>query len=77
MSKENAGNGTIMKKSRAFYATIPKDVLKLARLQKGDRVHVTFNTHYNQVIITKERYADETIPFRNRNAGQSDAFGTG
>ena len=77
MNKPEAGNGTIMKKSRAFYATIPKDVREMAGLKKGDRVHVTYNTHYHQVIITKVRHKDDRIPFVDRDSEQLNAFQPG
>ncbi len=77
MNDKQGGNGTVTKRSRAYYVTVPKDVRKMAGLRKGDRVHVTYNTHYKQVIITKVRYADESLPFRRSNSKTLDAFGTG
>lgn len=63
--KNLPGTGTVIKRSRAYYVTIPKPVFKEMRLRVGDRVKVEYEKFYKQIIISKEIEKDESIPFKH------------
>lgn len=63
-----AGTGSIIKRSRAHYVTVPKEILLKMGLKKGDRVKVEYNKFYNQMIVSKEDRANGRLPVKHQGA---------
>ncbi len=56
--------GTVIKRSRAYYVTVPKKARLQMNLVAGERVRVEYDSHYDQIIVSRENKENERIPFR-------------